>query len=416
MEAILHIQPITRQTQAPLHIGHIDHISYGEILTEDGENIGTPSSYMALGCPLHTPDMGSTRSHIPLVKTIEYVPDPLRDQGHIYSETLHYIKDKKLLIPYRTKIHSGAGQGLRLSHLPSLNVIRQDITGVTETVCDPRQEIVLDLLMKDSFFEKHRGMPLHDWLCDELTMFLSHYPVNELVFGKEPITTMVQNYVQQIKHTPFDLTPKGLKDIVRTIIPPSSSIPSHYFSTSPLERPFNQFKEHFINTGADFTLLKQIPVRQLSCIDYNPPEFKEVCEALDKIPLTDFNIDLVVNTGNEIEFYHEHLAINRFASFDDAGIYQYANNDLMDHFDFSFVNTLLGKFVHHHSHLDSELIDIIHTQPLKIKVMKTMNDEAAILLYRYDSDSKETPLCGVYFDIALQSLSPLSIIAESIPN
>jgi len=416
MKAILHIEPITRQIEAPLYIGHNDFISYGELRSDDGENVGTPASYMPLGCPLETPDLGNTQSYIPLVKTIECTPDPIWNNRHLYSETLHYLDDRKILIPYRTKLHSGEGQGLRLSHLPSLNKVRQQITGVRNNVIDPRQEIIPDLLFKDLTFNHKRNLPLQDWLEEELTKFLYHYPVNELSFDKESIKAMIYSYCDQVKNTPSELTPSNLKNILGLIVPSSHIVPPHYFSPSAIEMPLSQFREHSVNSQVDFRSNGYLPVGKLPRIDYNPSDFKAVCEFIDKIPLTDFNIDLVVNESNEVEFYHEHIALNRFGLFSDQRDIRYIPNDLMDILDHAFVNDLLGKFVYFHREVTPEIQDIIRNEPIKIKLIKTISDEAVVLLYRYNSDANAEPLCGVYFDLAIQSLAPLSIISESIVN
>lgn len=432
MEAVLHIEPITRKVEAPLHIGHNDFISYGEvpakdispndfimqgdILTALNEDIGAPASHMTLGCPLAVMDKGSNNTHIPLVKTFECTPDPLRDKGYVYSETLHYLTPAKLLIPYRTKIHSGIGQGLRLTHLPSLNLIRQDLTGDRLNVIDPRQEIVFDLMYKDPAFTRQRNLPLHDWLTEELTKFLSHYPVNELSFHKEPIMAMVHNYVNQVGQTSSELNSNNLRKIVQTITPPSNPVPSRYFSPRPIERHIGEFRQHCINSPVDFTASGNLDTETLDCLEYNSPDFKDICDFIDRLPLTDFNVDLVVNSHNEVEFYHEHVAVNRFNLFEDQQAFRYQRNDFMELFDFHFINDLLGKFVYFHGGITPEIIDIITNEPIKIKLIKTISDEAVVLLYRYNADSNGRPLCGAYFDLAVQSLSPLSIIPESVIN
>ena len=73
---------------------------------------------------------------------------------------------------------------------------------------------------------------------------------------------------------------------------------------------------------------------------------------------------------------------------------------------------ILKKFAYEHKYVDENTRDIILHQPVKLKIIKTMTDEALILLYRYDSSKKEPPLLGVYFDIALASLAPLTILPE----
>ena len=417
METVLHIEPIVRQTPAPLDIGYTDYLFYGETLSDEGENIGTPSSQITLGCPLEQPDYGSTRSHIPLVKTIDYMPDPHADKGHVYTETLHYLTDKKILIPYRTKIRSGLKAGSRITHLPSLNAVRKDIVGLNRTVMDPRSEIVSDTFLRDQMTQHRNNKPLHDWIADELNTHLSWQTTNDFSFDTTGISHTIERYVRQIHSTPHEFSGWHLREICDTIAPSHHFLPSRYRSQESLGFHLHQMKDRLIPNTYDFQSLGTIPVDALPLMEYNPKDFREICEYLDTIPLTDFNIDVVINADNEIHFYHEHIALNRFGVFADNEFGKYsAETILLEYLEGPFLGKILDCFLRYHRTLTDEVIDTISQGAVKIKLMKTLSDEAAVLLYPYNSASSDPPLCGVYFDMALLALAPMTIMPEPLWN
>ena len=417
MEAVLHIEPVTRHISAPLNIGHTDYIFYGEQLGEDGENYGSTACSLPLGCPLATPDVGSTQTNIPLVKTVECTPDPSRNQGFVYSETLHYFKDNKYLIPFRSKLHTGMGHGLRISHLPSLNAARTNIAGIAHPVCDPRSEIINDIMLRDQGFVKLKNTALENYISDDLSMMLSRKTTNEMSLDISSIETKIQRFINQLHRTPHDLSVRNLKDINSIIAPEIGIIPVRYYDESPLEIPLRDFKHRLIPHQNDFRSLGRIQTETLHRIEYNPFQFRDACELLDRIPLTDFNVDLVVTPEGNISFFHEHFSLNRFGGFidNDSGAYS-SESILKDFIASEDINRILQKFVQYHDSVDQEIEDLICYNSVKIKLIKTMSDEAAILLYAYNSQADDPPLCGVYFDIALQSLAPMSIIPEPVAN
>lgn len=428
MESVLHIEPIVRHTQAPFSIGHSDYIFYGEQLTTDGENVGTPTTNLRLGCPLkvadirlgcplETPDFGSTLTQIPLVKTIECTPDLSRDEGFVYSETLHYVKDRKYLIPFRSKLRSGLGQNLRISHLPSLNVIRKDLIGMSNTICDPRSEIVSDILLRDEIFHKYPNHPLKDWITEELTPSLSRKTTNELSFDTSDISSMINRYIHQVHRTPYELNYHFLKDLTSIVAAESSLVPTRFLSEDYVCRHLTDFRNSLIPHELNLRSLGRIKVESLHRIEYNPFEFKQVCEIFDNIPLTDFNADFVLNPENDIVFYHEHIAIDRLGLFadNDAGLYT-AKTIIDDYFSSEVLNDILKLFLYYHNGITEEIENIIYNSAVKIKIIKTITDEAAVFLYDVDNRPGDPPLCGVYFDIALLSLAPMSIMLEPIAN
>ncbi len=428
MESVLHIEPIVRHTQAPFSIGHSDYIFYGEQLTDDGENIGTPTANLRLGCPLkvadirlgcplETPDYGSTLTQIPLIKTIECVPDLSRNEGFVYSETLHYLKDRKYLIPFRSKLRSGLGQNLRISHLPSLNIIRKELIGMSNTVCDPRSEIVSDILLKDEIFHKNPNHPLKDWITEELTPSLSRKTTNELSFDTSNISSMINRYICQIHRTPSELNHQSLKDLTSIVALDSSLTPTRFLSEDFICRHLTDFRNSLTSHEINLKSLGRIKVDSLHRIEYNPFEFRQVCELFDHIPLTDFNVDIVLSPENDVIFYHEHIAVDRLGLFadNDAGLYT-PKTIIDDNFNGQVLGDILKLFLDYHNGITEEIENIIYNHAIKIKIIKTITDEAAVFLYDVNGEPNDPPLCGVYFDIALLSLAPMSIMFEPIAN
>jgi hypothetical protein len=417
MEAVLHIEPVFRNTHIPISVGHTEDVFYGEKLTSDGENVGDHTSHIRLGCPLEALDFGSNISQVPMVKTIEYSPDFSRASGNVYSETLHYFKDRKFLIPFRTKIRSGLGGGLRLNHLPSLNLVRDNVVGLSRGVSDPRLEIVTDILMKDQRESGNQNRPLQDWISEDLTQLLSAQASNPLTFNTDNITGMINRYSRQIHQTSNELSSQALKDIVSIIAPNGNRVPTRFMSNEPLQYSLGDVRHRLVNHPHNFKSFGRIPVEKLPRIDYNPFDFKEICELLDVIPLTDFNVDVVITHEAEIVFYHENLVIDRFNVFADyeSGLYD-PNVILADYIDGHTLNDILYKFVQFHSSITPEIAEAIEFEAVKFKIIKTISDEALILLYKAAGEAGDEPLCGVYFDIALQSLAPMSIIATPIVN
>lgn len=421
MEAVLHVEPITRSTPAPLSIGYSDYLFFGERVDDDDENLGHTASNIRLGCPLVADDLGSTRTSIPLVKTFEYAPDPSRKKGNVYSETTHFFLDQKYLIPFRSKICSGLGQGLRLTHVPGLNEIRRHVTGMSEPVCDARADIVTDLLQRDQRFSQTRNRPLYDWISEDLSPNLSKLTTSNLSFDTGQTSRMIHRYMDQVHRTSNDLTQRHVRDISSILTPEVALTPVHFSSADPIIRPLQQFRNHLIPHSLDLKSFGTIPLADLDKVDYNPFQFQAVCDLLDSIPLTDFNLDLIVSTDCTIELFHINVGVNRIAQFRDSDLGLYHPKSILeDYLSEGVMEDIIRRFYHYHSNMTDELRDELRSKSVKLKIVKTITDEAIILLYRSNSTSHEPPLCGVYFDIALQSLAPMTIVPEvaidSIPS
>ena len=417
MEAILHIEPIVRNTPAPLSVGHSDYIFYGERLTADDENIGMCSSNLSLGCPLESLDQGNHMSHVPLVKTIDYMPDLSCRDGHVYAETLHYLKNKHELIPYRSKLRTGLGQGIRFTHIPGLNAIRESLTGTSLRVCDPRSDIIEDVLLRDKSFEKHGNSALRDWVEDELIGSLSHKTTTEFSFSTGPLRNMTHRYIAKIHQTPSEITTRHLKDILSIVSPESNYTPIQYLTDVPISKSLLDFRNRLIPHQLNFRSFGQIPIEKINRIQRNPFEFQDICELLDCIPLSDFNVDIVVTHDCDVVFYHEHVALDRLGAVEENETGLYSTEYLLkDYLTGEVLNDILKKFMFHHNDLTEEIEELIDYHAVKMKIIKTSTDEAAILLYNANGTSEDKALCGVYFDIALQSLSPMSIMREPIMN
>lgn len=416
MESVLHIEPIIRSIKTPLTVGHTEYLSFGDkSLGEDEDYVGSPAAILRLGCPLESIDVGSVNNHVPLVKTIEYMPDPDRSSGFVYLETVHYFKDLKYLIPIRTKIHSGTSSGMRVSHLPSLDFARKDISGDQRGIKDPRAEIITDLLYHDAHFKNNPRHPMIDWIRDDLVSHLSRTPVTDIKFDSDRVGWMISDYIDEVKRTPYDLNSHHLKRVMNKIGIEHETFPLSYFSPDVLYHQMADVRRRVLPHNLNFKSYGRIPVEKIPRIDYNPFGFQPILTIIDRLPLTDCNIDVIVNVDNSIGFVHEHIVQNRLAIFADNDLGSFSAESLLaELLDEATLKLILGKFLKYHSAMNDDLKDLINSQPIKLKFIKTITDEALILLYGHDTTSNAEPLCGVYFDIALQSLAPLSIVPESI--
>lgn len=414
METILHIENITRGVDTPLSIGDTEYIFFGDGELDEDDRLGTPASNIRLGSPLETCDMGNTISRIPMVKTIGYSPDLSRDEGHVFTETTHYLKDNKYLIPFRTKIRSGASKGLRLNHLPSLNFTRGDIVGLTKQVVNPIPSIVSDLLSLDNDFKRKSDYPIMDWIKNDLISNLSSTPMIDFSFDTENVARAIRRYSRCVDSVPFfDMSSNHLREITLTLTHNPNTIPLQYSSMDVIHKPIEDFKNRLVSHSVDLRSFGRLNLKSLPMIAYNPLKFQSVIDFLDELALTDLNIDIILS-GGEISLLHVNIAIDRITLFRDANFGISCSDSVIDNsFTPSTMIDILEKFVKYHPFIGDDIVDVIMTQPIKLKIVKTISDEAAVLLYRHDSTSKDDPLCGVYFDLSVLSLSPISIIPES---
>jgi hypothetical protein len=411
MEGVLHVEPIMRRINPPLTIGHTEGITFGKKLTENEEDdaLGDPAVFMQLGSPLETVDLGSTQTCIPLVKTIEYMTDDSSTNGFVYSESIHYLKDQKYLIPLRTKIQSGRSEGLRIAHLPSLNFARTEISGNPENVCEVRSEIVSELVDKDKYFLRNKR-PVVDWLREELVHTLASSSITDIRFDTERLNQDIYNFIDEVERVPHEMNTHHLKRVMSKISLEGETIPVSFFSNDIIHKSILEVKQRVVPNSFNFKSVGRLPIDRIPNLEYNPLAFQGILGKLDRLSLTDYNIDVIVDIDHSISFVKEHVAVDRFADFSEnsGSLLGLSYNDIVNE---ETLRQLLDRFSLYHSAVkgNDELMNILQTEPIKIKIIKTMSDEALILLYRYNSTSKDDPLCGVYFDIALQSLAPLTV-------
>lgn len=415
MESVLHISSISRPIEAPISIGHTEYLHYGEHDSDHDDPKGISAATMRLGYPLEMVDSGSTNTQIPLVKTIESMPDPSRPSGNIYLETIHYFKDQKHLIPIRTKMQSGPSQGLRITHLPSLAFARSHLSGDSRRPVSARSEIIPGLLEHDTYFTKNKNHPIVDWVSHEMNQFISDTPISDISFSGRDIGLVAQKFASQVKSTPYEINSHHIKDVVSTISLNKQVLPLSYHSQDVLHKTVAEAKLRVAPHNLDLRCYGRIPVENIPRLAKNTYGFERVLDLIDRVPLTDFNLDLVVGTDCSVQFFHENLAVNRLAMFADNELGSFSSESLLcDLLDPDSLKTILHCFLYFHPHLTEEVKDILTTQPVKLKLIKTLNDEAIILLYRHNARSDEEPLCGAYFDIAIQSLAPLSIMPQAV--
>lgn len=419
MSSILHVEGIGRSVTAPITIGETEAVFYGRSKSDEEENVGTPSGYMMIGAPLEGIDTGGNpESYLPLVKTFECSPDYSKEAGDILTETVHYLDNRKNLIPIRTKMRSGSSSGLRLNHLPSLNHVRSKLIGVERPVCDPKIAMIEDLLNNDRIFLENKRHPIMEWISEDLVPNLLERPVNTLSFDKGYLNDLLYRYSLKIQDAPYaDMSQRYLSEVVKMLSPDTRTIPLNYNSDRIISKPLLDFKMRMVPHEVNFKSFGNINIDSNSPIVRNPKRFSNTIEFIDNLPFTDLNVDVVLADGG-ITLIYPHVILDRAAAFVDKDTRhlmegnQYAEQQL----EADELLDVLANFVHHHPSLNDEILDILVEQPIKMKIVKTILDEAAILIYRYNSTADEPPLCGVYFDIAALSLAPLSITPGYVPD
>jgi hypothetical protein len=385
-------------------------------MEEEHDNLGEPAVFVPLGFPVEGVDLGSTRSYIPLIKTIECMPDLERRTGMIYFESVYYFKDSKYLIPIRSKIQSGRSEGLCITHLPSLNYVRQDLTGDSRKVNDAKGEIISSLVDSDRRFVDNHRHPINEWIKHDMLHTLETSTVTDIRFDTKRLGGFLDSFVDETQRVPYEMSQHHLKRVLNSVSIENETIPSSYFSTDVISKSMLGVKHRMIPSHHDFKSLGRLPVESIPNLEYNPFAFQDVLAILDNSPVTDCNIDVIVQTDNTIIHLDNHLTVNRLGLFKDNEIGAFSSDTLLDSFLNDYVLLMIiEKFHAYHSAVknDDELRHILNAEPVKLKIIKTINDEALILLFRYNSSGRDRPLCGVYFDIALQSLAPLTIIPET---
>lgn len=411
MESVLHIQSITRTIDRPLCVGHSDYISVGEMSFKDEEeSLGEHAVQMLVGSPLESTDHGSKRSHVPLFKSFECMADSGRPGHQVYLETIHYLKDQRYLIPIRSKIQSGVSQGLRISHLPSVNFIRQDLTGDRVAVYDNRTMIISELLERDGRLQAMRNSSIVGWVTDELSPHLDKSNSVELSFDPKHIENKMDRFRSGILSTPSDVSSYHVKELRRIVDFEHQSYPIQFYSNDVIAHRIDDLDRFCVPHALDLKSHGKLNIQNVHRVAYNPKAFQFICNVMDTIPLTDFNIELICELDGSISFYHEHFAVHRLACLEDHDLGAYDSQSLLsDLLEPETLTTIRKLFLNHHGQLDDYSYHILLHHPIKLKLVKTIEDEACIILYESNSSSKAEPLCGVYFDIALQSIAPITV-------
>lgn len=416
MEAILHIEPLIRNVKFPLSVGDIQYLQYGEGELDEDDNVGLSASNICLGNPLESNDMGDTRSCIPFVKTIEYSRDLSRPGRDIFSETIHYFKDQKYLIPFRTKIKSGMYRGLRLNHLPNLNYIREDLVGVGPKTLSTVSTILNELVMHDRLFQKMSNHPAIDWIQNELTFELATETIAPLDFSTEIVKTMVKKLSSSLENIPYyDMATSHLKQLAYSVMYDKKALPLHYQSDDVFYRTVDDYRNTALYHSVDLKSHGNLNLDHLPNVIKNPKSFHPVAEMLDEIPLTDMNVDLIFS-DNEVIHRDIHVGVDRISHFKDPDFEGINAEHILDMSLYpEAILKILFHCVHQHHDLSEQIINKLIDEPVKIKLIKTIADEALVLIYSIDSKPKDPPLCGVYFDLCTLSLAPTSLI-RSYPN
>jgi hypothetical protein len=366
---------------------------------------------LLVGCPLESVDSGrQTPINVPLYKSFECMGDPGRPGHQIYLETIHYLKDHKFLIPVRSKIQSGSSQGLRIGHLPSINFIRQDISGNNFGVYDNRSMIIAELLERDGKLQNIKNRSVVEWVRDDLIPYLDGSNSTEIVFDVRNLETKIDKFRSSVVASPTEISSYHVKDIRRIVDFEHKSYPLQFYARDVVSHRLDDLDRFCVPHSLDLRSYGKLNLNNIGRIAYNPKNFQSICELIDNIPLTDFNVEFICDVEGNLSFYQEHFAVHRMAQLKDHDLGAWTTDSLLgDLVHPETLKSIRKLFLKYHPQLDDLSYTALAYQPIKMKMVKTIEDEACIILYESNSSDKAEPLCGVYFDIALQSLAPISI-------
>lgn len=408
MEIVLHAQKITRELNAPVHVGDEDYMFFGS--KAEGEDDIIHPSQIRLGSPLCEEFGSSHRDHIPMLKTFGFGPDFSEKGGRLYTETVHLITPTRDIIPFRTKIQSGPMKGTRISHLPNLNYIRNQFNLLTPPVRSPTPRIVDDLVESDDVFTSRTKHPIVEWIKEDLIDDIEALPSAELSFSDSPISYRIGKFLNSVEGSSYhDMNKRTLTNVANTIVPNPMGLPIMFQQREvAYNRLGNLIKS---NRSNDYNLdsYGNITTPDISSILRNPRGFGDVLEFLDSLPFSDVNVDVVMN-GREILLFHSSFMVNRYST--DA---RPTTGELSEWhpdrfwFDHACLKKVVTRFIKRFSWDKPNLVDYIQTHPIKLKIVKTISDEAVVFIYEAASGENAEPLCGAYFDIALMSLAPFSV-------
>lgn len=420
MESILHIEPLVSEIKNEQSIGDTSFVYYGNGDLEEDDDVGHVAGRIRLGAPIEPIPGGPESQVIKLIKTFEYYPDPSGRFENIFSDTIHLHHDKKF-IPIRTSVRVGPSDMMKYSHLPSLDFARTYLTGSFPSaeasyVVDPISQMVDNLLTYDRMCKAKSRHPIIEWAKDDLIHILSkQYLVNSLFDGNFLIDRIIK-FRNRIEDAPYtDLSPRYVSDLLKTLIVSKESVPNSYLTESPIRTTPAEFK---LRTSSYFGNLKSYGSLQFSdksSIEVNPKRFPFTLGYLDDFNFTDLNIDIIFADGRIVKTY-PHVVEDRIVRIAfDFNELENPHNYIEDMITCDDITTILREFVHAYNYQD-HVVKTIMNEPLKIKIIKTITDQVAFLIYKFHTGPNDPPLCGVHFDIPLLALAPMSVVPAIVPT
>lgn len=407
MDTYLHIEPMHRVVNGPLSAGSTNFISFGE---RDLENDGYAG--IVVGAPLTSIDSGAHCSQIPLMKSFEITNGSKRDDERVITETISFLTKDMSLLPVRTKIHTGSSEGNRICHTPSLNRVRELIVGMAFPVIPVNTEVVDILLNDDVQFQAMRDSQVAEWMRYDLMARLVRCPIGHVDFDGYATKKMVFEFANTACDIAGDMSIMQARELEGILNPESAAIPLRYADAHPIETRLALTNVGRISTGGDFKLADPLRIDHLPNIDRNPTAFRQILSLIDTLPLTDLNIDLVVGNDDDVLAVYANCVANRVRDYISGTSSAETAKLLMANLvNAPVVHEIMEKFATSHSSCsDDKIYHQISLRPIKLKIIKTIRDEILILLYAIDSTAKDLPICGVYYDIAIESLASMGLM------
>ncbi len=414
MESILHIEPLTAEIKDEESVGETECVFYGSGELEEDDDVGRLASYIRLGAPLETIPVGLVSIPVRLAKSFELYPDLTGRYRNVFTETIHFI-NKGQFVPIRTSVRVGPGETLKYTHIPSLDFARSSIAGSFPSalpyyVRDPLSEMIDGIVKNDRSLKRKCRHPFVEWVNDDLHHLLSKQTTAISKFNGSHLVDKVTRFKNHVMDAPCtDMSSRYISDVIKNLLDGREYIPLWYQTDNPIRRTFDDFRIKTINHSGDFRSLGDISFIDKSSIITNPKKFLKTLNYLDSLPFTDLNIDIVFADG-EISKVYTHIALDRISNFAfDWDQKESCVADMTHHLYVEDILEILREFVDYLQGRN-EVIDRLILEPLKIKIVKTIKDQVAFLIYHYNSGPEDSPLCGVYFNIPLLSLAPITLI------
>jgi hypothetical protein len=331
------------------------------------------------------------------------------------TSTLHYIFDEKTVVPYRTKIETGPQAGNVVTHMPNLNYIRSAVFGASGISTDCTSAIVEEVVKIQQ--TGRRSSFSGEWAEENLIPIVERCPSTRLDFGSRWFLDFGDGLIEEMdKVDGYSFGGSDADRLVDMVIPPMKYLPTAFSSYTENAAPMNHLWPLYYRNFSEWNNGTPIEIPNLppkARFMTNPTGFPSTLNFLDRLPFTDVNVDILMTVEKVHHFVNSGI-YNRYSGY---SLRNLGNIEYDEQLELLFPIDVLRWVVMEFSRSPGfhwQVAYEIETRPIKMKIVKTIGEEASVFIYDYASDEKAAPICGAYFDISLVSLAPTSIMDPSI--